>query len=185
MGREETSGSVFQLKSLLYELVFQCNTVQTQMSCSISDQTSQKRSSKSSSRLSRLQTDGNILPVEVCDDVETLIMFIGYPRSGHSLIGSLIDAHPHAIVANEFDLVGSWKAWDSRQQNKYYMFSQLYKNSQEQIMGGYRTHNARHFFDYSVPNQWQGKFKNTVKVTELQIDQKSLLIVIFIFILSS
>ncbi len=26
-------------------------------------------------------------------------MFIGYPRSGHSLVGSLLDAHPNIIVA--------------------------------------------------------------------------------------
>ena len=30
-------------------------------------------------------------------------MFIGYPRSGHSLIGSLLDVHPNAIVAHELD----------------------------------------------------------------------------------
>ena len=28
-------------------------------------------------------------------------MFVGYPRSGHSLIGSLLDAHPNMLVAHE------------------------------------------------------------------------------------
>jgi hypothetical protein len=32
-------------------------------------------------------------------------LFIGYPRSGHSLIGSLIDAHPHAALGHELDLL--------------------------------------------------------------------------------
>ena len=40
---------------------------------------------------------------ELFDDIETYCMFIGYPRSGHSLIGSLLDAHPNAIVAHELD----------------------------------------------------------------------------------
>ena len=28
------------------------------------------------------------------DDLKTYCMFLGYPRSGHSLIGALLDAHP-------------------------------------------------------------------------------------------
>ena len=28
-------------------------------------------------------------------------MFIGYPRSGHSLIGVLLDAHPNTIISHE------------------------------------------------------------------------------------
>lgn len=32
---------------------------------------------------------------------ETLLLFVGYSRSGHSLVGSLIDAHPNAIVSHE------------------------------------------------------------------------------------
>ena len=35
--------------------------------------------------------------------VESLCLFIGYPRSGHSLIGALLDAHPNAIIADELD----------------------------------------------------------------------------------
>ena len=38
--------------------------------------------------------------------VRTLVQFAGFPRSGHSLVGSLIDAHPDAAVAHELDLMG-------------------------------------------------------------------------------
>lgn len=38
--------------------------------------------------------------------VRTLVQFAGFPRSGHSLVGSLIDAHPEAAVAHELDLMG-------------------------------------------------------------------------------
>src|SRR4051812_27120158 len=37
------------------------------------------------------------------DGVRKYCMFIGYPRSGHSLIGSLLDAHSNAIIAHELD----------------------------------------------------------------------------------
>ena len=35
--------------------------------------------------------------------VEKYCMFIGYPRSGHSLIGALLDAHPNIIIAHELN----------------------------------------------------------------------------------
>ncbi|WP_181408174.1 hypothetical protein [Pararhizobium mangrovi] len=38
--------------------------------------------------------------------VDTLVQFAGFPRSGHSIIGSLIDAHPAALVSHELDMVG-------------------------------------------------------------------------------
>jgi hypothetical protein len=34
-------------------------------------------------------------------NVRTFILFVGYPRSGHSLIGSIMDAHPNIIIAHE------------------------------------------------------------------------------------
>ncbi len=37
--------------------------------------------------------------------VHTFVLFVGYPRSGHSLIGSMIDAHPNAIIAHEVPLI--------------------------------------------------------------------------------
>lgn len=33
--------------------------------------------------------------------IHTFVLFVGYPRSGHSLIGSIMDAHPNVIIAHE------------------------------------------------------------------------------------
>lgn len=38
--------------------------------------------------------------------IETFVQFAGFPRSGHSLIGSIIDAHPEARVSHELDAMG-------------------------------------------------------------------------------
>ncbi|GFE64900.1 hypothetical protein KIN_19740 [Litoreibacter roseus] len=40
---------------------------------------------------------------------QTFAQFVGFPRSGHSLIGALIDAHPRAIVAHELDAMGLFR----------------------------------------------------------------------------
>ncbi|MBV6654043.1 MAG: hypothetical protein KI786_09830, partial [Mameliella sp.] len=31
------------------------------------------------------------------------IFFIGYPRSGHSILGALLDAHPQVALSHELD----------------------------------------------------------------------------------
>lgn len=48
--------------------------------------------------------------------VRTLVQFAGFPRSGHSLVGSVLDAHPDAVVAHELDLMGLLGRGLSREQ---------------------------------------------------------------------
>src|SRR3954469_5158305 len=35
------------------------------------------------------------------DDVEVFCLFMGYTRSGHSLVGTVMDAHPEMVIAHE------------------------------------------------------------------------------------
>ena len=35
--------------------------------------------------------------------VERFLLFVGYPRSGHSIVGALLNAHRDAVVAHELD----------------------------------------------------------------------------------
>ncbi|WP_148863763.1 sulfotransferase family protein [Marinobacter fonticola] len=42
--------------------------------------------------------------------VECFAQFLGFPRSGHSLIGALIDAHPDARISHELDAMGLHRA---------------------------------------------------------------------------
>lgn len=93
------------------------------------------------------------------------MLFIGYPRSGHTLVSTLIDAHPNAIIANEFDLIGKWENWKPKNRNKYFLFDQLYKNSQLEAQRGYRAKTGNRLFSYYVPGQFQGKFQGKLKVT--------------------
>ena len=43
---------------------------------------------------------------DVFAGIETVILFIGYPRSGHSVVGALLDAHRDMVIAHELDVVG-------------------------------------------------------------------------------
>lgn len=47
-------------------------------------------------------TDVGGLPQKVIDGVEKFLFFIGWPRSGHSIVAALTDAHPNLLIANAF-----------------------------------------------------------------------------------
>jgi hypothetical protein len=48
-------------------------------------------------------------------NLQTFLLFFGYPRSGHSLVASLLDAHPDAAVANEFDAIKAYRKGETRE----------------------------------------------------------------------
>jgi hypothetical protein len=86
------------------------------------------------------------------DHVDTYCMFIGYPRSGHTLIGSLLDAHPNVILADELDALKFVQAGFNERQ----VFYLSLRNSRRSAAIG----RARTGYLYRVPSQWQGRFDN-------------------------
>ena len=94
---------------------------------------------------------GGIKERKLFEDINTYFMFIGYPRSGHSLVGSLLDAHPNMIVGHELNTLKYILAGFRRRQI-YYL---LLKSSQAY------TERGRDWYGYSyeVPDQWQGRFE--------------------------
>jgi hypothetical protein len=87
----------------------------------------------------------------VFDRVETQCLFVGFPKSGHSLVGSLLDAHPDIIIAHEFGTLRYLLAGFSARQ----IYALLLANSREHGDRG-RTEAK---YSYVVPNQWQGRFE--------------------------
>ena len=88
--------------------------------------------------------------LDLFDAIETYCMFVGYPRTGHSLIGSLLDAHPNIVIAHELDALNLLKRGFSRNQ----LFHLLLENSRQMAAAG-RRHSG---YSYEVPNQSQGRF---------------------------
>jgi Sulfotransferase family len=93
-------------------------------------------------------------------DIKTYCMFVGYARSGHSIIGALLDAHPNVILPDEVDVLRYISAGFSRDQ----IYHILLARSQRQANKG-RTKAGRNGkrYSYFVPSQWQGRF-NTLQV---------------------
>ena len=87
---------------------------------------------------------------ELFADVKTYVLFIGYPRSGHSLVGFLIDAHPSAIVASQTNVFRYLRHGFSPRQSFYCIL----ENSRKVARIGREWRP----YSYAVPNQWQGRF---------------------------
>jgi hypothetical protein len=76
---------------------------------------------------------------------------VGYPRSGHSLIGALLDAHPEMIVAHELHALRYLRYGFDRDQ----IFSLLLERSRQQAAAGREATG----YSYRVPGQWQGRYQ--------------------------
>jgi sulfotransferase family protein len=77
--------------------------------------------------------------------MKRVCLFVGYPRSGHSLVGSILDSHPRAVIAHELDVIACWKrgvAWPQ-------MTTLIEENSREAA----RTGRCQSGYSYALPGQ--------------------------------
>ncbi len=85
------------------------------------------------------------------DTIESYCMFIGQPRSGHSLVGALLDAHPDVLVSIELDALSRVRDGVDRAA----LFSEIAGHARRFEAAG-RLHMS---YDYSVPGAWQGALR--------------------------
>ena len=103
------------------------------------------------------------------DSVESFVLFVGYGRSGHSLIAAILDSHPEIIIANEFHLLANINNFYQDPNEESYsrrlrIFSTLHSLSYNQSIHGIRAPNHKHGYSYYIPGSWQGKYRNEIKV---------------------
>ena len=104
---------------------------------------------------------GGLITSSRFKNIHTYCMFIGYPRSGHSLIGALINAHPNAIFGIETDALRLINAGFSKNQILYLIFrnskrfTRIYKNS----WSGY---------SYRIPDSHQGRYTDLLLIGDKQ-----------------
>src|SRR5688500_1833524 len=90
------------------------------------------------------------LPAEVFKDVSAYCMFIGYSRSGHSLFGALLSAHPEIVIAHELHAL----FYIERRVSRLHLYSLILRADRwfAEGMGCKQKE-----YSYQVPNQWQGR----------------------------
>lgn len=93
------------------------------------------------------------------DGVEKFVFFVGYPRSGHSIIGSMMDAHPDMIIAHEFMLFERWPKQAAQLMNRAFLFNALYKDSYDDVTTGWRSSKQdKKGYTLEMKASWQGQF---------------------------
>lgn len=89
--------------------------------------------------------------------VRTFCLFLGYPRSGHSIVGSLLNAHPDAVVSHELDVL--------RYVDLRFRREQLYHLILEKDRAFARSGRlVKRGFDYNVPGEWQGRYRQLLVI---------------------
>jgi hypothetical protein len=92
---------------------------------------------------------------EAFQDVRTLCLFLGHNKSGTSLLGSLLDAHPDAAVADDMDVLRFVEAGFSRAQ----LCHVLAKGARRDFLKGRVTARRVQAYSFLVPGQWQGRIR--------------------------
>ncbi|MFC2144937.1 hypothetical protein ACFLQQ_01270, partial [Actinomycetota bacterium] len=85
-----------------------------------------------------------------CKSVEKFCFFIGYPRSGHSVVGSILDAHKNIIISHELDVV----KYIDQGLKKEIIYGSILRNSFRKSTKG----REQTGYKFDIPNEWQGRF---------------------------
>ncbi len=106
-----------------------------------------------------------LLSDETVSDVEKFVVFASYSRSGSSITGSILDAHPNVIIAHEFYLFTKLKDNPEAFSDKWHLFNDLYMNSYWSSIDGLRTKKAdSKGYSLDVQGLYQGQFNESLKI---------------------
>ena len=98
--------------------------------------------------------------------IERFCLFVGYPRSGHSIVGALLEAHPHTAIAMEANVMAMVRLGYRREQ----IFQAILNNVD------WFTHTCNGIwtgYDYRVPGQFQGRFKRLTVIGDKRGERTS------------
>ena len=94
------------------------------------------------------------------DGVQLFLMFIGWPRSCHSIIGSMLDAHPNMVVAHEYFLFDQLAKNQELVTDRNRLFDALFRNTYKSLQQkGWRASSRdEKGYDLNINGSWQGRF---------------------------
>lgn len=98
---------------------------------------------------------GGLANTKTFQNIEKYCIFLGCPRSGHTLVSALMDSHPNMIISNELDALKFFANGFSKQQVYYLILEHSKADAKiDRNIGGY---------SYKISNQGQASF-NQLKV---------------------
>jgi len=111
-------------------------------------------------------TNSNYIPPSVLGRIKSFVFFVGHARSGHSIVGAILDSHPHIVISHEEDLfhklVDKYKNY-----NKSQLFNTLWHNSYTSARDGLRTHTdtaEKKGYTLAIDGLFQGTYQSYIDV---------------------
>jgi hypothetical protein len=89
--------------------------------------------------------------------VQTYCLFIGHARSGHSIVGALLDAHPQIVISDELDALRYLPLGFDRWQ---LMYGSVEIARRQAATLRQKAGREGRTYSYHVPGQWQGRSEN-------------------------
>jgi hypothetical protein len=94
-------------------------------------------------------------------DIRHYCLFVGHARSGSSLTGALLDAHPNAIIGDEADVLQYLDVGFTKEQ----IFHLLVKRSHRHANKGHvKAGRDGKQYSYQVPGAWQGRHEQLLVI---------------------
>jgi hypothetical protein len=94
---------------------------------------------------------------ETLADLGTFCCFIGHGRSGGTLVGALLNAHPNVVMSNELNALRRIRMGMSEEA----LYRIIYIVSRRQVARGSRGGGG---YSYAVPGQWQGRHQELLVI---------------------
>ena len=111
-------------------------------------------------------TETKTLPKPVIAKIKSYLYFIGHGRSGHSIVGSILDSHPHIVVSHEFNVFSKLTDGNKSCNSKGCLFNALWENSCMSITNGWRSDEMADEKGYTlaIENLYQGAYQSYIDV---------------------
>jgi hypothetical protein len=94
-------------------------------------------------------------------NLQSFVQFMGYPRSGHTLIAMLLDAHPDVALSNEINLLEKWDKFATAFELEMLVVNKVlarYAADRPQKPKKHAKNEVGHY-NYRVPGAWQGRWR--------------------------
>lgn len=101
--------------------------------------------------------------MQVMNEIKYFVLFVGHSRSGSSITGALLDAHPNAMIGHEFHVFKNMLLHPDVYHSKDAIFTALTLSSQLSAKHWSSTPPQRRHNMY-VKGLWMGQFEGNLSV---------------------
>lgn len=97
------------------------------------------------------------------NQVKYFVLFVGHSRSGSTITGALLDAHPNAVIGHEFHVFKNMLVYPDVYNSRDTIYTALALSSQLSAKHWRNTPSQRRH-DMYIKDLWMGRFEDSLSV---------------------